>query len=209
MISLLIFCWMADRLSKSLSVTGEIDAIAWLLKTTSKADSRDLLQKAGQLANSDANSGYKSRLLELLFPFLLSLIKDHTESSDGSGLEYLEAYVLCLAQLSDFKEDPGEGCTLLWEDAKWLPDLRAEDPQDELSKKLKELATDPRYDCNPKLKKAASALVDIYKLNNDQKKGSGDADSITTLTGAPHSYEDEEMELVSRRNKGYCRVDLV
>jgi hypothetical protein len=207
MVSLLVFGWMANRLSKSLSVTGEIDAIAWLLKTTSKVDSRDLLQKAGQLANSDVNSSYKSRLLELLFPFLSSLIKDHTENPDGSGLEYLEVYVSCLAQLSDFKEDPGKGIRLLWEDAKRLPDLQVEDPQLELRKKLMELATDPRYDRNPNLKKAASALADIYKLNNDQRQGSGDADSIITLTESPHSYE--EMELTSGRNKGYCRVDVM
>jgi len=63
MLLLILFGWMADRLSKSMQDTGKIDAIAWLLKTPSdKLDSLDLFKKAGQIVSSPDGSDYKPRL---------------------------------------------------------------------------------------------------------------------------------------------------
>jgi hypothetical protein len=77
--------------------------MAWLLKTPSnKLDSRYLL-KAGQIANSPDSSDYKARILELLLPLPSSLIKHLAEPNDPR-LEYLEVYVSCLAELSDFEK---------------------------------------------------------------------------------------------------------
>jgi hypothetical protein len=210
MLLLLLFGWMADRLSKSMKDTGKIDAIAWLLKTPSQCDRMELFKKAGRIASSPDGSDYKPRLLESLFPLLASLIDSHDHTNmphDDSGLQDLEVYVSCLAQLSDFPEVNGEGFMVLWEDEKRRPNLQVDDPL--LHKKLMDLATDPRYDDHPNLKNAAIALVNVYGLNDQgqersklhKRQGSAwDVGSTTTLT--------DSYELNSVRNGGYSRVEV-
>jgi hypothetical protein len=212
MLLLILFGWMADRLSKSMQDTGKIDAIAWLLKTPSnKLDSLDLFKKAGQIVSSPDGSDYKPRLLELLFPLLASLIKARTAEPDDSRLEYLEVYVSCLAQLSDFPEERGRGYALLWEDAKRHPNLPVEDPR--LCKELMELATDPRYNEHSNLKNAATALVEIYGLNDQGEERSKLRRPQLSPWGVPDSnttvVETEEIvELDSIRKDGYSRVEV-
>ena len=125
---------------------------------------------------------------------------------DDSGLQDLEVYVSCLAQLSDFPEVNGKGFMVLWEDEKRRPNLQVDDPL--LHKKLMDLATDPRYDDYPNLKNAATALVNTYGLNDQgqersklhKRQGSAwDVESTTTLT--------DSYELSSVRKGEYSRVE--
>ena len=68
-------CYMFSNLSKSLTDTGEIDAIAWLLTTTPPQYPVTLFKKAGQMTGFNSISRhYWPRLLETLIHFLTFLI---------------------------------------------------------------------------------------------------------------------------------------
>ena len=133
MFVLLIFGWIASGLSKSMTETGEIDALAWLLETT-PTQSPALFKKASQIAS---NGDYKSRLLRSLMPLLSSLITSHRTTDkpvDPKLQSDLETYVSCLAELSSFTDDKGS-VGRLWEDAKSHPKL-----EEALREKLEILA---------------------------------------------------------------------
>jgi len=165
---LIAFGWIASGLSKSMAETGEIDALAWLLKTT-PTQNPALFKKASRIASS---SDYRSRLLESLMPLLSSLITlHHTTHKPGDPFENdLETYVSCLADLSNFTDEKGSICRL-WENAKQHPKL--EEPLREI---LKTLADDIRG-----ARRLGSAAADV--LHNFSLNGQGEEpmDSTTSL----------------------------
>jgi len=139
MVILLVFGGVAIRLAKSMGKTGEIDAIAWLLRSTHDQN-LELFKKAGRIARSE-NGDYKPRLLESLMPLLSSLITSYATEmlDDGLQPENLETYVSCLALLSAFPEYTGSCVHVrLREDVKRHPRL-----EPEFRKKLRLLAKDP------------------------------------------------------------------
>ena len=85
-LSVIIFGnWMASQMSKSMAETGEIDAIAWLLRSTPSQDPA-LFKKAGQLTNLLSNGRhYRARLLDSLLPLLSLLIISHQVSDDHNS----------------------------------------------------------------------------------------------------------------------------
>ena len=129
-------CWMVIKMSKSMADTGEIDAIAWLLKTTPPQNPATMFKKAGQMTGFDSiGRHYRPRLLESLMPFLTLLISSHhapehhssgTHSPSNLGedphLEDIEIYLACLARLSDFPDSEGT-FRCLWEEAMKHPKL--------------------------------------------------------------------------------------
>ena len=103
-----------NKMSKSMADTGEIDAIAWLLKTAPPQYPAAFFKKVGQMTGFDfIGCHYRPRLLESLMPFLTILIISHhtpeQPSSDNhspsSSLSLdedphwknLEIYIACLA----------------------------------------------------------------------------------------------------------------
>jgi len=162
--------------------TGEIDAIAWLLKTTPPQYPATFFKKAGQMTGSDSiGHHYRPRLLESLMPLLRPLITSHhgpehpssdTTHSHPSGLgvvddtgnvdeddpqlKNLEIYVACLARLSEFEDSKGDRICL-WENARQHPEL--EQP---LIDKLVVLANDP---LQVGLRSAAIQVLNNYKLD--------------------------------------------
>ena len=83
-------------MSKSMAKTGEIDAIAWLLRSTSSQDPT-FFKKTGQLVSlpADYNDGlpeeyrssqYRPRLLKSLMPLLSLLITSHHAPQESSPL---------------------------------------------------------------------------------------------------------------------------
>ncbi|KAF8811283.1 hypothetical protein BYT27DRAFT_6462320 [Phlegmacium glaucopus] len=228
MVLLLLFGIIARPLAKSTKETREIDAIAWLLNSTS-SDSRSLFMKAGKITSSsgDAKGGvrggvrggeYKPRLLASLMPLLSSLItspRTDTQAKlhEDSEPTDLEVYVSCLAQLSDFEKYTGSW-RLLHEDGKRHPGL-----EQQLVTKLVWLATNPLAleQCGENVKNAAIMVLRNHRLDEHGKEkkqhkrqASGDAGSTITFPEAAHSYYYEEpVELYSRGNGGYSRVDTV
>ena len=91
----------AVRTYKFIPDTGEADAIAWLLKSTSSQDP-SLFKNAGQIA--DKSERHKALLLTSLLPLLSPLI---TSQNHNRGEQDLETYVACLAQLSAFADAEG------------------------------------------------------------------------------------------------------
>lgn len=91
----------AVRTYKSIPDTGEADAIAWLLKSTSSQDP-SLFKNAGQIANKSEH--HKALLLTSLLPLLSPLI---TSRNCHQHEQDLETYVVCLAQLSAFADAEG------------------------------------------------------------------------------------------------------
>jgi hypothetical protein len=131
--------WMFSNMSKSMAKTGEIDAIAWLLKTAPPQYPAAFFKKAGQMIVSKSIGGdYRPRLLESLMPFLSLLIISHpvpehpssdTHSPSPSlnldedpNLKNLEIYIACLARSSEFTDNKG-AFRCLWEDAMQHPEL--------------------------------------------------------------------------------------
>ncbi|KAF8801147.1 hypothetical protein BYT27DRAFT_7115509 [Phlegmacium glaucopus] len=217
MVLLLLFGIIARPLAKSTKETREIDAVAWLLNSTS-SDSRSLFMKAGKITSGkgdDARGGdYKPRLLASLLPLLSSLITSpRTKVDEDSKPTDLEVYVSCLAQLSDFVRDTGSW-RLLHEDGKRHSKL--EPP---LVTKLVWLATNPLAleQCGENVKKAAIAVLHNHRMDEHgktkkQKKqqASGGVGSTITLPEPAHSYYYEEpVELHPRGNRGYSRVETV
>ena len=129
-------CWMVIKMSKSMADTGEIDAIAWLLKTTPPQNPATMFKKAGQMTGFDSiGRHYRPRLLESLMPFLTLLISSHnapehhssgthspSNLGEDSHLEDIEIYLACLARLSDFQDSEGT-FRCLWEEAMKHPKL--------------------------------------------------------------------------------------
>ena len=201
--------WMSSRVSKSMTETAEVDAIAWLLRATPSQDPT-FFKKAGQIVSTSHGRYYKSRLLESLMPLLSPLIASHrTEMlNEDSQLEKLEIYVSCLARLSAFRDYKGSFWRMR-EDAMQHPPLDCP-----LRNKLMELATNPRYSSS--LKRAATEVLNNYKTNGlerQERSGlrkrqmSGDTSSMIVPVESSQSYE--EMELHSRRKNGsYTRVDV-
>ena len=75
-------CWMVSKLSKSMAATGEIDAIAWLLKTAPPQYPAKFFKKAGQMTGSGSiGRHYRPRLLESLMPLLTLLITSEHHTS--------------------------------------------------------------------------------------------------------------------------------
>jgi hypothetical protein len=128
--------WIFSEISKSMADTGEIDAIAWLLKTAPPQDPAEYFKKAAQMTDiGSIGFDYRPRLLESLMPFLTLLIIPHhapenpnsDTHSPSSSLtrsfdENLEIYIACLARLSEFTDSEGS-FKCLWENAKQHPKL--------------------------------------------------------------------------------------
>ena len=87
MVVLILSGWLGSGMSKSMAKTGEIDAIAWLLRSTPSQDPT-FFKKAGQMVSLsvdyngrlpvDCNSSqYRPRLLKSLMPLLSLLITSH------------------------------------------------------------------------------------------------------------------------------------
>jgi hypothetical protein len=75
MMGFVFACWMFSKMSKSMADTGEIDAIAWLLRTSPPQDQATFFKKAGQMTGLDSiGCHYRPRLLESLMPLLTLLI---------------------------------------------------------------------------------------------------------------------------------------
>ena len=71
--------WMGSRMAKSMVETGasEVDAIAWLLKSTSSQDPESF-KRASQIASLGSDGPhYRPRLLKSLMPLLSLLITSH------------------------------------------------------------------------------------------------------------------------------------
>ena len=104
MLVLVLAGWMGCGMSKSMTKTGEIDAIAWLLRSTPSQDPK-LFKKAGQMVRLpvdsydafslvDSNghlpveyygSQYRPRLLKSLMPLLSLLITSHTTAENSNA----------------------------------------------------------------------------------------------------------------------------
>ena len=177
--------WMFINMSKSMADTGEIDAIAWLLKTAPPQNPAEFFKKAGQMIAGGLDSigrHYRPRLLESLMPFLSLLIISHPAVApehpssvsdtrlpssslnldEDPHLKNLEIYIACLARSSEFTNDKGT-FKCLWEDAKEHPKL--EQP---LIEKLVVLAN-PRHGFQVGLRSAAIKVLNNYKLDIDRK----------------------------------------
>ena len=86
MVVLILFSWISSGMSKSMAKTGEIDAIAWLLRSTSSQDPT-FFKKAGQLVSLPAysnSSQYRPRLLKSLMPLLSLLITSYRAPQEPS-----------------------------------------------------------------------------------------------------------------------------
>ena len=181
-------------ISKSMADTGEIDAIAWILKTAPPQNPAAFFKKAGQMTGFNSiGSQYRPRLLESLLPFLSLLIISHhvpenpssSESDTHSPssndedprlkLENLGVYTACLARLSEFTDSKGS-FRCLWEDAMQHPKL--EQP---LIDKLVVIAN-PQHRLGDGLRSAATKILINYNL--DMKgKSAGGPDTIVRRNG--------------------------
>ena len=151
----------------SMVETGEVDAIAWLLTSTSSQDPESF-KKAGQIASLGSNGPhYRPRLLKSLMPLLSLLITSHrNDRIDMLGdqqMHHLEIYVSCLAILSDFEDYEGS-FWLMREDARQHPKLDSDPKVQPLRNKLVELARNPRY-CSS-LRSASAKVLYNYGLDS-------------------------------------------
>ncbi|KAF8811280.1 hypothetical protein BYT27DRAFT_7134298 [Phlegmacium glaucopus] len=213
--ALLFFFGVAARqMAKSAKETREIDAIVWLLNS-SHSRSRPLFERVIQISKSSRGSDYKPRLLESLMPLLSSLIISSRTKMlhENSQPNDLEIYVSCLAQLSDFTKKQGSWW-LLWENMK-----RRRKLDEKLQKKLEELAkfSESQARGSSNIKRYAKLVLDIYRSDEGKKEWQeqeqevpGDVGSMIMFPEPAHSYYYEEpVEIYSRGNKGYSRVDTV
>ena len=170
-----IFCYI----SKSMADTGEIDAIAWLLKTSPPQYPAAFFKKVGQMTGFDTiGCHYRARLLESLMPFFTLLIISHRApehpSSDTPSpssslsldedphLKNLEIYIASLARLSEFTDYEG-GFWRLWEDARQHPKL--EQPLIDILV----VFANPRHQFQDGLRSAAAKVLNNYELDMEGK----------------------------------------
>ena len=86
-----------NKMSKSMADTGEIDAIAWLLKTAPPQYPAAFFKKVGQMTGFDfIGCHYRPRLLESLMPFLTILIISHHTPEQPSSDNHSPSYSLSL-----------------------------------------------------------------------------------------------------------------
>ena len=175
MVGLLSF-FTFSKMSKSMADTGEIDAIAWLLKTAPQYTAA-LFKNAGQMTGLDSiGYHYRPRLLESIMPFLSFLIISHhapehhssvnnihspssrLSTDEDPPLKNLEIYIACLARLSDFSDHKGN-FSCLWEDE--MQHAKLEQP---LVDKLVVLAN-PRHGFQVSLRSAATKVLNNYELD--------------------------------------------
>ena len=159
--------WMGSRMAKSMVEMGEVDAIAWLLKSTSSQDPESF-KKAGQIASLGSNSPhYRPRLLKSLMPLLSLLITSHRNDRidmlEDLQMHHLEIYVSCLAVLSDLVDYEGS-IWLMREDARQHPKLDSDPKEQPLRNKLVELAGNPRY--RSSLRSASTKVLNNYGLGS-------------------------------------------
>ena len=188
------------QMSKSMADTGEIDAVAWLLKTAPPQNPATFFKKAGQMTGSDSiGCHYRSRLLESLIPFLSLLITSHHAPENPSSesdthspssclsvpadfdedqhLKNLEIYTACLARLSEFTDSKGS-FKCLWENAMQHPKL--EQP---LVDKLVLFANlDPQNRFQELLRSAATTVLINYRMDTKGKSARG-PDTIVRRNG--------------------------
>ena len=158
--------WMGSRMAKSMVEAGEVDAIAWVLTSTSSQDPESF-KKAGQIASLGTDGPhYRPRLLKSLMPLLSLLITSHRNDRidmlEGQQMHHLEIYVSCLAILSDFEDYEGS-FWLMREDARRHPKLDLDPKEEPLRNKLVEFARNPRYSLS--LRSASAKVLDNYKLD--------------------------------------------
>ena len=167
-LSVLFFTgWMGSRMAKSVIDAGEVDAVAWLLKSTSSQDPESF-KKAGQIASLGSDGPhYRPRLLKSLMPLLSLLITSHRNDRidmlEDQQMYHLEIYVSCLAILSDFEDYEGS-FWFMREDARQHPKLDSDPKEQPLRKKLVELARSPRY-CSS-LRSASTKVLKNYGLDS-------------------------------------------
>ena len=174
---------MHGNITISMADTGEIDAIAWLLKTAPPQNPAAFFKKAGQMTGfRSIGCHYRPRLLESLMPFLSLLIISHhvpnsehpsseadthspsSPNDEDQDLKNLEKYTACLARLSEFTDSEGS-FMYLWEDTMKHPKL--EQP---LIDKLVQLANlDPRNRFRDGLRSAATKVLNNYELDMEGK----------------------------------------
>lgn len=140
----------AIRTYKFIPDTGEADAIAWLLKSTSSQDP-SLFKNAGRIA--DKSQHQKALLLNSLLPLLSPLITSQNRHQDEQDLEI---YVACLAQLSAFAD--AEGSFWKNESAVVHPPL----PDTSLPTILRNLESGSGSSSTPSLRGAARDILQYY-----------------------------------------------
>ena len=93
---------ICGRMSKSLADTGEIDAIACLLKTEPPPNLTEFFKKVGQMTVSKSTgSHYRLRLLESLTPFLLpQIILRNTPAPSLIPLHHQPTTKICTQNLN-------------------------------------------------------------------------------------------------------------
>ena len=173
MLALLVAGYMGSRMAKSMVETGEVDAIAWLLKSTS-SQYPESFKKAGQIVSLGDGLHYRPRLLKSLMPLLSHLITSHRNDRTDM-LEDLGIYVSCLAILSDFVDDKGS-FFLMREDARQHPKLDSD-----LFDKLVELAKNSR----PTLRSSSIKVLKNYGLYHEDHHGPYGNRTRKPLVGAP------------------------
>ena len=157
--------WVGSGMAKSTDETSEVDAIAWLLTSTSSQDP-EFFKKAGQIASLGTNGPhYRPRLLKSLMPLLSLLITSHHNNRidmlEDQQMYHLEIYVSCLAILSDFEDYEGS-FWLMREDARQHPKLDSDPKEQPLRNKLVELARNSQYCSN--LRSASAKILNNYGL---------------------------------------------
>jgi hypothetical protein len=153
-------------MAKSMVETGEVDAIAWLLTSTSSQDPESF-KKAGQIASLGTDGPhYRPRLSKSLMPLPSLLTSHHNDRIDmleDQQMHHLEIYVSCLAILSDFEDYEGS-FWVMREDARQHPKLDSDPKEQSLRNKLVELARNPRYRSN--LRSASAKVLNNYGLGS-------------------------------------------
>ena len=219
---------MYGSISISMADTGEIDAIAWLLKTAPPQNPAVFFKKAGQMTGfGSIGCHYRPRLLESLVPFLSLLIISHhvpenpssSESDTHSPssndedphlkLENLEIYTACLARLSEFTDSKGS-FMCLWEDAMQHPKL--EQP---LIDKLVVIAN-PQHRFRDGLRSAATKILINYNLDMKGKFAGGPdtivrrnaVSSVATFLGSAASWMLNVSRLIEERRQTNLPVEL-
>ena len=187
---LLFTGWMGSRMAKSMVEWGEVDAVAWLLKSTSSQDP-EFFKKAAQIASLGSNGPhYRPRLLKSLMPLLSPLITSyHIDMLEDSQMHHLGIYVSCLAILSDFTDYEGSFWRMR-EDARQHPRLDLNPKEQPLRNKLVELARNPR--CSS-LRNAATKVLNNYGLNSQGDALSSAATLVQNIyesrTGMPDNIQ--------------------